>query len=151
MDNCENEKVHSAVKSYYSSLNSTSEIKTSACSIPQEKIFPYKPYLKNIPCEIISKFYGCGMPIPFGIKNLTVLDLGCGAGRDCYISSSLVGEQGKVIGVDMLEKPLEIARKYAEEYVTKLGYRKSNLHFYQGQSIFYFMFFILHSKNFSLF
>lgn len=141
MENCESEKVHSAVKSYYSNLNSTSEIKTSACSVPQEKILPYKPHLKNIPCEIISRFYGCGMPIPFGIKDLTVLDLGCGAGRDCYISSSLVGEHGKVIGIDMLDEPLEIARKYADEYKSKLGYRKSNLHFYQGKG---FSLFLLH-------
>ena len=44
----------------------------------------------------MAKFYGCGNPIPFGIDGLTVLDLGSGSGRDCYLASKLVGEKGKV-------------------------------------------------------
>jgi len=39
---------------------------------------------KKIPDEIMTKFYGCGSPIPFGIEGLRVLDLGSGSGRDCY-------------------------------------------------------------------
>lgn len=126
------EKIHDSVKDYYAHLNSSKDLKTSACAITPSKIESYRPHLKNIPNEIINKFYGCGMPIPFGIKNLTILDLGCGTGRDCYISSSLVGEEGKVIGVDMLDAQLDVAKKYVEEFTTKLGYKKPNLHFYKG-------------------
>jgi ubiquinone/menaquinone biosynthesis C-methylase UbiE len=54
--------------------------------------------------EIVKKFYGCGSPIPQGIEGATILDLGCGSGRDCYIASALVGESGKVIGVDMTDE-----------------------------------------------
>lgn len=38
----------------------------------------------KIPNEIMTKFYGCGSPLPFGIEGLRVLDLGSGSGRDCY-------------------------------------------------------------------
>ena len=40
----------------------------------------------------MNKFYGCGSPIPQSIEGATILDLGCGSGRDCYLSSALVGE-----------------------------------------------------------
>lgn len=53
--------------------------------------------------EILSKFYGCGSPIPEAAEGMTLLDLGCGTGRDVYLASALVGEKGKVIGVDMTE------------------------------------------------
>ena len=51
--------------------------------------------------EVVERFYGCGSPIPPLLDGLTVLDLGCGTGRDVYIVSKLVGENGHVIGVDM--------------------------------------------------
>lgn len=52
----------------------------------------------------MSKFYGCGSPIPEEVEGITVLDLGCGTGRDVYVASGLVGEKGKVIGVDMTDE-----------------------------------------------
>jgi ubiquinone/menaquinone biosynthesis C-methylase UbiE len=42
--------------------------------------------------EITSKFYGCGSPIPELVEGLTIVDLGCGTGRDVYLASGLVGE-----------------------------------------------------------
>jgi len=47
----------------------------------------------QVPAEVKARFYGCGNPIPSGIGGLTVLDLGCGSGRDCYVAASLVREQ----------------------------------------------------------
>jgi arsenite methyltransferase len=52
--------------------------------------------------DITEKFYGCGAPLPAGIDGLTVLDLGCGSGRDCYVSAKLVGPKGRVIGNEHL-------------------------------------------------
>lgn len=43
-----------------------------------------------------------------------MLDLGCGSGRDCYLASAMVGEAGKVIGVDMTDEQLEVAKKYVD-------------------------------------
>ena len=60
---------------------------------------------------------GCGNPVGFSeIKEGdTVLDLGCGAGIDCFLAAKKVGENGKVIGVDMTEKMIERGRVNTEK------------------------------------
>jgi len=60
---------------------------------------------------------GCGLPTEFAkIKEGdTVVDLGSGAGNDCFVTRSIVGESGKVIGVDMTPKMVERARANAEK------------------------------------
>lgn len=59
---------------------------------------------------------GCGLPTEFAkIKEGdTVVDLGSGAGNDCFVARAIVGEKGKVIGVDMTETMIEKARANAE-------------------------------------
>lgn len=91
-----------------------------------------KEITKEIPDEIISRFYGCGSPIPRTIEGMTILDLGCGTGLDCYILSKLVGENGKIIGVYMTGSQLEIANKYKEDMAKIFGYKKSNVEFKKG-------------------
>ena len=66
-----------------------------------------KDKIAKIDDSILDKFYGCGFPITEAVEGCTVLDLGCGSGRDVYIYSQMVGEGGKVIGVDMTESQLE--------------------------------------------
>jgi len=122
------------VKEYYGQTLKTSEsLKTSACTAcerPHDKI---ARIIEKIPKEVNSKFYGCGFPTPLGIEGMRVLDLGCGSGRDCYIASALVGEQGRVIGVDMTKEQLAVARAHAKEYCTgELGYSDSNMSFLEG-------------------
>lgn len=51
----------------------------------------------------------------------TVLDLGCGTGRDCFVCAQLVGETGSVIGVDMTEAQLAVARKHEEWHAARFG------------------------------
>ncbi len=60
---------------------------------------------------------GCGNPLAFSYikKGDTVLDLGCGAGFDCFIASKIVGETGKVIGVDFTPEMIEKAKMNAEK------------------------------------
>lgn len=79
-------------------------------------------FLKVIPLEILEKDYGCGDPSQYVKEGETVLDLGSGAGKLCYIISQVVGRTGKVIGVDMNDEMLNIARKYRQEVGKKLGY-----------------------------
>jgi arsenite methyltransferase len=60
---------------------------------------------------------GCGIPTEYaGIgKGMVVLDLGSGAGNDCFVVRSIVGEEGKVIGIDFADQMLKKARKNAKE------------------------------------
>jgi arsenite methyltransferase len=71
---------------------------------------------------------GCGLPTAFAkIKTGdTVIDLGSGAGNDCFIARSIAGESGKVIGIDFIEKMIEKARANAEKL------RFNNVEFRQG-------------------
>ena len=70
---------------------------------------------------------GCGLPTEFAKikKGDTVIDLGCGAGNDCFVARAITGETGKVIGIDFTEKMIEKARTNAE----KLGYHNVEFRF----------------------
>lgn len=70
---------------------------------------------------------GCGIPTEFAqIKaGDTVIDLGSGAGNDCFVARALVGEKGKVIGVDFTQAMIDKARENAQ----KLGYNNVEFRF----------------------
>ncbi len=83
-------------------------------------------YIENLPQEIIEKDYGCGDPTRYVAAGETVVDLGSGAGKNCYIIAQKVGAKGRVIGVDFNDDMLSLARKYQEEMAAKLGYRNTS-------------------------
>lgn len=78
--------------------------------------------LEVIPQEIIDRDYGCGDPSPYVKPGETVLDLGSGGGKLCYIAAQVVGAEGKVIGVDCNQEMLGLARRYQSEVGQKIGY-----------------------------
>jgi len=90
-----------------------------------------KEYLKILPQEILERDYGCGDPSQFVREGETVLDLGSGGGKICYIAAQIVGPQGKVIGVDMNDDMLALARKYQDEMAKKIG--APNVEFRKGK------------------
>jgi arsenite methyltransferase len=90
-----------------------------------------KALLRVIPDEIIKKDYGCGDPSRHVRAGETVLDLGSGSGKACYIIAQIVGAQGKVIGVDFNPPMLELARKYQKSIGDELGYH--NVEFRRGK------------------
>ena len=91
-----------AVRHYYGEvLKSSKDLKTSACCTIESVPTHLRPILAQIHPEVSERFYGCGSPLPPALEGMTVLDLGSGSGRDCYVLSKLVGESGKVIGIDM--------------------------------------------------
>lgn len=92
----------------------------------------YDPrYLKLLPDEVIERDYGCGDPSQFVKTGETVLDLGSGGGKICYIASQIVGESGRVIGVDTNTEMLALANKYRGEMARKIGYE--NVEFLYGK------------------
>ena len=78
----------------------------------------------HIPKDVLDRFYGCGSPVSVaGIAaGETTLDLGSGAGIDCFIAAKKVGPKGKVIGVDMTAEMLAVARRCQKEVAAKLGH-----------------------------
>jgi arsenite methyltransferase len=90
-----------------------------------------KASLGILPQEIIDKDYGCGDPSKYVRAGETVVDLGSGAGKICYILAHKVGSQGRVIGVDFNDAMLALSREYLDEMAGKLGYR--NVRFVKGK------------------
>jgi arsenite methyltransferase len=88
-------------------------------------------YLSVIPQEVIERDYGCGDPSRYLRESETVLDLGSGTGKICFIAAQIVGPNGKVIGVDMTDEMLEVARRNAPIVAERLGY--SNIEFRKGR------------------
>lgn len=68
--------------------------------------------LAKLPQEIIEKDYGCGDPSPHVTEGDTVIDLGSGSGKICYMLSQKVGPKGQVIGVDFNDAMLALAQKH---------------------------------------
>ncbi len=92
----------------------------------------YDPqFLKILPDEIIERDYGCGDPSAFVRSGDTVLDLGSGGGKICYIASQIVGESGAVIGIDTNAEMLALANKYRNELAEKIGF--ANVEFRYGK------------------
>jgi ubiquinone/menaquinone biosynthesis C-methylase UbiE len=87
--------------------------------------------LRVIPKEILEKDYGCGDPSRYVREGETVLDLGSGSGKACYIISQIVGAGGRVIGIDFNPPMLELARKYQKTIGDQLGYH--NVEFRRGK------------------
>jgi SAM-dependent methyltransferase len=81
-----------------------------------------KNLLAAIPDEIIERDYGCGDPTPYVRPGDTVLDLGSGGGKVCYIAAQIVGPAGRVIGVDCNDEMLDLARRHQGEVARRLGY-----------------------------
>lgn len=122
-----------SVKDYYGkTLNGSSDLKTSACcatgSIPDH----HKKILADIDDEIITRFYGCGSAIPPLLEGKTILDLGCGTGRDVYLASKLAGPDGFVIGVDMTEEQLAVGQRHVDSQMRRFGFAEPNVSFRHG-------------------
>ena len=105
-----------AVRERYSAASKAQEAALCCPVVYDQK------YLEVIPQEIIDRDYGCGDPSPYVNAGDTVVDLGSGGGKLCYIISQQVGAEGKVIGVDFNADMLELARGFQAEVAEKIGY-----------------------------
>ena len=119
------------VKAYYGRvLKSSADLKTSACCLAETLPPHVAAVLGEVHAEVRERFYGCGSPIPPALGAATVLDLGCGSGRDCYVLSKLVGPRGRVIGLDMTDEQLAVARRHQAFHAERFGW--ANTEFRQG-------------------
>ena len=127
------EIVFEQVKDYYvKQLQSKNDLISGACCCVEKPTAEIRAILPLIADEIHTKFYGCGSPLPPMLEGMTLLDLGCGSGKDVYIASKLVGESGRVIGIDMTVEQIDTALKYQEHQRERFGYKTSNVRFMQG-------------------
>lgn len=123
--------MHDIVQDYYGrQLRGTADLKTSACCDVSAMPEWLKPLLARIHPEVLSRYYGCGLVCPPLLEGCRVLDLGCGSGRDVYALAQLVGPAGQVVGVDMTDEQLAVARTHQVHHANVFGY--SNVEFLHG-------------------
>ena len=87
--------------------------------------------LAALPEEVLARDYGCGDPSRHLRRGETVLDLGSGTGKICFIASQVVGPSGRVIGIDMNDDMLDLARRSAPAVARHVGY--ANVTFGKGR------------------
>lgn len=121
------------VKHYYGKvLQSSTDLQTNACCTDAAPSARLQQALSRIHPEVRSRYYGCGLVAPALLEGQRILDLGSGAGQDCYVLSQLVGESGEIVGVDMTEEQLEVARRHIDHHTEAFGYSKPNVSFHHG-------------------
>lgn len=127
-------KTQREVQNYYGQvLKSSTDLKTNACCDLQAMPAYLKDEMSRIHPEILTRFYGCGSPLPQALRGIKALDLGCGTGRDTYLLSSLVGEDGQVVGIDMTAEQLEVAIRHRDWQMREFKYSRPNVEFHEGR------------------
>lgn len=125
--------IREVVKDYYGkALGSAEDLSTDACCTIAETPERIRAALAAVHPEVSARYFGCGLVAPLGIEGARVLDLGCGAGRDVYVLSQLVGEDGFVVGVDFTPEQLAVAVKHSNWHRERFGYRRGNVEFREG-------------------
>lgn len=124
------EKVRESLRLYYGKkLKTASDLAIAACCT-DEMSRRFSDILRLIPEEVKQKQYGCGSPLPEDdLSGLEVVDFGCGAGTDAFVAAKLVGETGRVIGIDMTDEQLQVARRSAPSVMKRFGYSSPNVEF----------------------
>ncbi|HMZ07253.1 MAG TPA: arsenite methyltransferase [Anaerolineales bacterium] len=120
--------IHDAVREHYAERikNNASCCGPDNCCTPESNLYP-TDLLATLPEGESTVSYGCGDPITLASleSGQTVLDLGSGAGLDCFFAARKVGEAGKVIGVDMTPEMLDRARSSAKRMnLTNVDFRQ---------------------------
>ncbi len=123
--------MHEIVQDYYGKqLQSSDDLKTTACCDMSAMPEWLKPLLANIHPDVVARYYGCGLVCPSELRGCRVLDLGSGSGRDVYALAQLVGSEGEVVGVDMTDEQLAVAREHQSWHAETFGF--SNVRFLKG-------------------
>uniref|UniRef100_A0A6I8RMB6 Arsenite methyltransferase n=1 Tax=Xenopus tropicalis TaxID=8364 RepID=A0A6I8RMB6_XENTR len=114
-------------------LKNSKDLKTNACVAPSRQLPKHiRDALKDVHEDVSSRYYGCGLVVPECLETCSILDLGSGSGRDCYMLSKLVGQKGHVTGIDMTDEQVEVSKKYIDYHMQKFGFQPANVDFVQG-------------------
>jgi len=119
------------LKSHYEKV--FRERNTAGCGCRADHLHPHmEETLKEIAPELLDTPQGSVSPLPPDLEDRVVLDIGCGSGSNVFAAARLVGPKGRVIGIDMRDDLLSIAKKNLPAQMKKFGYKKPNVEFMKG-------------------
>ncbi|MBT4518605.1 MAG: methyltransferase domain-containing protein [Halieaceae bacterium] len=122
-----------SVKDYYGkTLQTSDDLKTDACCTLDAPPTHLKDILGKIHDEVSMRYFGCGLVAPQTLEGMHILDLGSGSGRDAYALSAMVGESGRIVGVDMTDEQLAVANRHIDFHREAFGYQQANVEFHKG-------------------
>ncbi|MEO7634703.1 MAG: methyltransferase domain-containing protein [Sphingomicrobium sp.] len=113
-------------------LGGSDDLRTDACCTVAVGGSRIEAALANVHPEVRAHYYGCGLVIPQAIDGAAILDLGSGSGQDSYLLAQLVGELGRVTGVDATPAQLAIANRHLDWHRDRFGYAQLNVRFVEG-------------------
>ncbi len=113
-------------------LGGSADLKTDACRTTAAPPPDVKVALGHVHEAVRGRYYGCGLVVPDLLDGLSVLDLGSGSGQDAYVLAQLVGERGRVVGVDATPEQLAVARAHEAWHAEQFGYAAPNTRFLDG-------------------
>jgi arsenite methyltransferase len=120
-------------RDYYGKvLSGTQDLRTDACATAEAPTAAVRAALSHVHEEVRARYYGCGLVVPAALEGAHILDLGCGAGQDCYVLAQLAGPGGTVVGVDATPEQLAVARRHAEWHRARFGFERSTVSFLDG-------------------
>lgn len=121
------------VRDYYGkTLQSSADLKSNACCTATPPPPAIAAALADIHPDVSARYYGCGLVAPDAVEGRRILDLGCGTGRDVFLLARLAGETGEVVGVDMTDEQLAVAREHEAWHAERYGYAGPNTRFLKG-------------------
>lgn len=120
-------------RDYYGKvLGGTVDLRTDACATTEAPSPAIRAALSNVHEEVRSRYYGCGLVVPPALEGARILDLGSGAGQDCYVLAQLAGPTGSVVGVDATPEQLEVARRHQDWHRAQFGFPNATVNFLDG-------------------
>lgn len=111
--------LESVQKYYGKKLKKSADLQTSACSTADVPPAWLQALLRKVHPEVLERYYGCGLVAPEHLDGCTIVDLGCGTGRDLFVLAQMAGPRGRVIGVDMTGEQLAVALRYQQWHADK--------------------------------
>ena len=125
LETTDENRIEAAVQARYSAAAKTLE-PALCCPVEYDRAL-----LEAIPAEVLERDYGCGDPSRWVRPGESVLDLGSGSGKICFLASQVVGPTGRVTGVDRNDEMLALARRAAQVVRERIGH--GNVEFRRGR------------------
>jgi arsenite methyltransferase len=120
-------------RDYYGKvLKGSQDLRTDACATVAAPSAAVRHALAQVHEDVRARYYGCGLVVPPALDGTRILDLGCGAGQDCYVLAQLAGPDGQVVGVDATREQLEVAQRHIEWHRAQFGFSRSTVEFREG-------------------